>query len=523
MKPNMKVSEPIQNHYTMFFEKAVENSDLGVWIHDIPSNELKWSDRLYELLGVPRHTQPRLDILQSLIHPDDKEWVQNEITQCLANKTQYSVEYRSIRRDTGEMLWLRSTGEALFDSQGQSFVMFGSAFDITHLKNAEFMATAADRAKSEFLANMSHEIRTPMNGIMGISQVLELTDLTAHQASLLKVINRSGDSLIRIIDDILEFSRAEFGMLRLIQEPFSLISCIEDISTLLESAKPTSPNFELLIRYQPDLPTHFIGDASRLRQLITNLLGNALKFTEQGHVKIDVSGSVENNIAKLNFAFEDTGIGISVDKRDMIFDKFSQVDNSRKRKYGGTGLGLAISKQIVELMGGELLFESEDGVGSKFYFDVTMPVAPIAAQTNPTSSLLIPDSSILIVDDNVINQQILTEQMAYWKTKSISASSAKQGLKILNSAYENNIVIDLILLDFEMPKHSGEDFLKALRKHSRFDHIDVIVMSSKDGPDLKDRMKDIGAADYLAKPLQISLLQKTIRKCLLERDNVSDI
>jgi PAS domain S-box-containing protein len=516
MKHNLKTFESVQNHYTAFFEKAVENSDLGVWIHDIISDELKWSDRLYKLLGVPTETKPHLDILQSLIHPDDKDWVQYEITKCLTNKTQYSVEYRSIRQDTGETIWLRSTGEALFDAHGRSFVMFGSAFDITHLKNAESKALAANRAKSEFLANMSHEIRTPMNGIMGISQVLELTNLSAHQASLLKVINRSGDSLIRVIDDILEFSRAEFGMLRLIQEPFNLISCIEDISTLLESAKSTSSNFELLIRYQPDLPTDFIGDAGRLRQVITHLLGNALKFTEHGYVKIDVSGRVENDIAKLNFVFEDTGIGIPMDKSDVVFDKFAQIDSSSTKKYGGRGLGLAISKHIVNLMGGELCFESEVGVGSKFYFEIAMQLANTTTQTTSTRNFPFPDSNIMIVDDNVVARRILEEQLTYWKINSISANSAKHGLRILQDAYEKGIIINLILLDYEMPEYSGEDFLKTLRKHSRFDHIDVIFMYSKDSTQLKDQMTKIGVADFLSKPLQMSSLHSSIRKCLTQ-------
>lgn len=523
MDTHLKRPVSPQDNDTTFFKMAVENSDLGVWIHDILSDTLTWSDRLYEVLGVPKDTPPQLDVLQSLIHPEDKDWVQNEIGQCLANKTRYSVEYRTVRPDNGQIVWLRSTGEALFDAHGQSFVMFGSAFDITHLKNAEFKATAADLAKSEFLANMSHEIRTPMNGIMGIAQVLEYTDLTAHQMKLLSTINRSGDSLIKIIDDILLFSQAEFGELRLSPAPFNLVDCIQDILTLLDSAKSKSPNFELLMRYQPDLPRHYIGDAGRLRQVIINLLGNALKFTEDGYVLLDVSGSVENNIAKLNFTFEDTGIGIPKDKSDVIFDKFSQVDNSRKRKYGGTGLGLAIVKQLMGLMNAAMNFESELGVGSKFSFELSLPVAQAEAQKEPRARILSSKPNILVIDDNEISQRILREQLAHWEMNCICGSSAMQGLKILQTAHKKQVDINLVLLDFEMPNHNGEDFLKALRKHKRFDHIDVIVMSSKDSLGLKDRVKDLGAADYITKPPQASLLSSAIDKCLRERVRANDI
>ena len=229
LKPPLQDHDQNRDHYVKFFEMAVENSDLGVWIHDIINDHLKWSDRLYEILGVQRGSPPHLDLLQSLIHPDDKDWVQQEIAQCLANKTRYSVEYRTIRPDNGQVVWLRSTGEALFDANGQSFVMFGSAFDITQIKRAEFKATAADRTKSEFLANMSHEIRTPMNGIMGISHALEHTGLTEQQINFLKMITKSGASLLTIIDDILEFSQAESGKIELNPAPFNLIDCIEDI------------------------------------------------------------------------------------------------------------------------------------------------------------------------------------------------------------------------------------------------------------------------------------------------------
>ena len=390
MRSNIKFLDearvkPLLSPNRDFFKIAVENSDLGVWVHDLTTDYLTWSKRLYHTLGVHPSVVPRLDVLQSLIHPDDHEWVESEIAQCLANKTRYSVEYRSIRPDSGKEIWLRCTGKALLDSSGQANVMLGTAFDITHIKHAEFKARAADRAKTEFLANMSHEIRTPMNAILGMYQVLEPTDLTAHQKKMVQTIGSSGHSLMKIIDDILEFSTIESEALTLASAPFNLNDCVEDVITRLKSEKPFDPGIELLVRVQPDLPTVYLGDENRLRQVMTILLSNALKFTEEGHVLIDVSGRVEDNIAALQFSFEDTGIGIPSEKLNIIFGRFEQVDNSRTRRYGGTGLGLAIVKQIVRLMDGSLTVESEEGLGSKFRFEVSMPVQ-ISDKPNPTFS-----------------------------------------------------------------------------------------------------------------------------------------
>ncbi|MEP1230754.1 MAG: ATP-binding protein, partial [Litorimonas sp.] len=483
---------------------AVDNSHLGVWVVDYEKQEVIWSDKLREIYGVGLDTDVSLEIFNSILHPEDRDRVYAEVDSSLAEKKPYEVENRIVQLNTGKTVWTRISGRALYGADGEPYLMLGAGYDITELKMAEFKAEAADRAKSEFLANMSHEIRTPMNGIMGMCELLQNCDLPAHETDLLKVISRSGDALLKIINDILDFSKVEAGQMTLDPDPFNLKDCIEDVTTLLASAKQDS-NIDLLIRYQPDLPTYLIGDLGRLRQVITNILGNAIKFTNKGHVLIDISGQVKDNNAELRFRIEDTGIGIPPDKITTIFDKFQQADGSTTRNYGGTGLGLAIAKKIVELMGGDLTVTSKVDVGSCFSFDISLPVHT-AIQMKPNIHAKIDTANILIVDDSKINRQILQEQIAHWKWKSIAADSAKQGLSILQKALQKNIKIDLILLDYQMPKHDGEDFLKVLRKHSKFDATKVIVLSSVDNAEVSIRMKGLGAERFITKPPRSSHL-----------------
>src|SRR4029079_1590093 len=236
-----------------------------------------------------------------------------------------------------------------------------------------FKAEAADRAKSEFLANMSHEIRTPMNGVLGMAELLSKTELTPRQKTFTEVIVKSGNALLTIINDILDFSKISAGQLTLDPAPFRLDEAVEDVATLI-SARVAEKTRKLVVRVEPRLPHHLVGDVGRFRQIITNLLGNAVKFTERGHVLIDVSGDVANGVAHLYVRVEDTGIGIPADKLKSVFEKFAQVDSSSTRRHEGTGLGLAIAARLVDLMRGKIGVESEVGSGSVFWFTAPFPV-----------------------------------------------------------------------------------------------------------------------------------------------------
>ena len=375
--------------------------------------------------------------------------------------------------------------------------------DVTEIRRSVKDAQSANRAKSEFLANMSHEIRTPMNGIMGVCDLLMQRENCADE-ELLSIIHRSGNALLTIINDILDFSKIESGQMELSPEPFDLRSSIEDVTALLATAKQDN-GVDVLVRYQPGLHSSFIGDGGRIRQIITNILGNALKFTKEGHVLVDVGGDTKDGVATLNFAISDTGIGIAPDKLETIFEEFRQADNSTTRRFGGTGLGLSISKSFINLMGGELEVESELGTGSTFKFTIDLPVHKV--EEMPRSSPISQDDlSLLIVDDSSVNRDILSEMIRHWGWKCAAAPSAKAGLSALQKAYEKNIKIDLIILDYQMPNHDGKDFLAAMRKHSRFDHIPVIILSSVDSRELSVLLKRMGAAGFMTKPARSSAL-----------------
>ena len=323
------------------FKLAVECSDLGVWGFDIGSGKLILSRKLYDIIGVEPGTPVAYSSFPKYIHPEDRDLVRTEVQKAINDHNAYDLEYRLIRPDTGETIWGRFTGRASYDASGQPYKMFGTTIDVTHHKMAQFNAMNADRAKSEFLANMSHEIRTPMNGIMGMTQLLANCELGAREREFVRTIDRSGQALLTIINDILDFSKIEAGHIELDQSPFVLRESLEDVTTLLSTAA-TDTGVDLLLRIDPDLPETYIGDVGRVRQILTNLVGNALKFTHEGHVLINVTGEVKDGTATLNIAVSDTGIGIKEEQLSQVFEKFRQADGSTTREYEGTGLGLSL-------------------------------------------------------------------------------------------------------------------------------------------------------------------------------------
>ncbi|MBX3579015.1 MAG: response regulator [Rhizobiaceae bacterium] len=369
-------------------------------------------------------------------------------------------------------------------------------------------AEAADRAKSEFLANMSHEIRTPMNGVLGMAELLAKTELNTRQKTFTEVIVKSGNALLTIINDILDFSKISAGQLTLDPSPFPLTEAVEDVATLI-SARVAEKNLELIVRVDPRLPRHVVGDVGRFRQIVTNLLGNAVKFTEKGHVLIDVSGDIVDDVAKLHVRVEDTGIGIPPDKLQNVFEKFAQVDSSSTRRHEGTGLGLAIAARLVDLMGGTIGLESEVGRGSVFWFDVPLPVHH-HQERDTTVPVDVTGARVLVIDDNQVNRDILLEQLRSWGFDCAAAESGAVGLAFLDRAAQLGAKVDCVILDYQMPGMNGADVAKAMSSDTRTAGIPVVLLTSVDQVDFGRLVLDFGIAAHLTKPARSSALLGTV-------------
>ncbi|MBO6918588.1 MAG: PAS-domain containing protein [Rhizobiaceae bacterium] len=387
--------------------------------------------------------------------------------------------------------------------------------DITEISQALEKAEEAERAKSEFLANMSHEIRTPMNGVMGMAELLSKTELDSKQKMFTDVIVKSGASLLTIINDILDFSKIGAGRMTLDSAQFNLTEAVEDVATLV-SSKAAIKDLEFMVRIDPAMGNMHIGDVGRVRQIITNMMGNALKFTEKGHVYVnvfpvsedDAENSEQKTTQTIRFEIEDTGIGIPKEDLAKVFDKFSQVDASSSRRHEGTGLGLSIAASLVKLMSGRIGVESELGVGTTFWFEIELERSfedkPKRIQCDVSGS------RILIVDDNEVNRAILKEQMDAWGFDNAAVKSGAEALAFVQAAQAQNLTIDGIILDYQMPEMSGAKVVKALRSEQFNCSSPIIMLTSVDQTENGTAFTNLGIQAHLTKPTRSSLLLETI-------------
>ncbi|MCI5075727.1 response regulator [Oricola sp.] len=372
------------------------------------------------------------------------------------------------------------------------------------LRDAQLKAEAADRAKSEFLANMSHEIRTPMNGVLGMAELLSATDLDAKQRTFADVIIKSGNALLTIINDILDFSKIDAEQLELDPQPFELREAVADVATLM-TARAQQKDIELIVRVDPALHDTYVGDVGRLRQVITNLVSNSVKFTEFGHVLINVDGRDLGDGTELKFRVTDTGIGIPQDKLKTIFEKFSQVDGSSTRRHEGTGLGLAISASIVKLMNGRYGVDSVVNQGSTFWFTVTLPKHATAGDPKlPKTD--VSGARILVVDDNSVNRSILLEQLGAWNFEGQAVASGLEALQLLRETHRQGAPFDCIVLDYQMPGMNGTDLAAAVRSDRRLADTPIIVLSSVDSGMSAQNLRRLNIHKSLMKPARSSHL-----------------
>ncbi len=462
-----------------------------------------------------------------------------KIWEIITSGKEWRGEFSNTRKN-GDVFWEAASFSTIFNEKGQATHYLAVKEDISARKAAENeliqarrQAESATQAKSGFLANMSHEIRTPMNGVIGMTSLLLDTALDAAQRSYAETIRSSGETLLALINDILDFSKIEAGRLTLEILDFDLQSLIDDVAAAL-ALPAQEKGLEFIAHLDPDVPYLLRGDPGRLRQILTNLVGNAVKFTAAGEVVVrvcrvvkdecgmvsdDASRNVRSQFSDLNssasevllrFCVKDTGIGIPEDKNSLLFKKFSQVDASITRQFGGTGLGLAISRQLVEMMGGEVGVNSTLGQGTEFWFTARFAIQEAA---NTVATAQIEDLAglhVLVVDDNATSLEILMKQLTAWGIKPQGAADGETALQIAAAAHDTGAPFDLAVVDFQMPGMDGEELGKRFKADARFQAIPLVMLTSLGRPSEARRCADLGFSAYLNKPVRQSELYDTL-------------
>jgi len=528
----------------------------GGWDWNIVTDEVLFSDRWLKSLGYARgEVEPHIDFWKSILHPDDEQRVINTVNAHFEGRTSFYQCETRLRMKSGEYRWGVDRGKVVArDPDGKPLRMVGADTDITDRKQVEEQliqakdeadelndqltrATAqandmakraeiANAAKSQFLANMCHEIRTPMNAIMGFSGMLADEDLTKEQKEDVNNIRGAGKSLLNLIDDILDFSKIEAGQLDVDMIDCSLGKLLNSLESMMKlQSEDKSLDFKIMTN--KDVPAHIKSDPYRLQQCLVNLLSNALKFTDQGHVHVKVSVHKDNCKHFLRFDIEDTGIGIPEDRQQAIFDSFTQVDGSTTREYGGTGLGLTVTKQLTELLGGELTLTSEPGKGS--VFSLVIPTGmdisgqPLldrqdmadqrAEEANRTEPMMF-SGKVLVAEDIKTNQILMKMKLA---KMGLEVTLVEDGNQVLQKALCQSF--DLILMDMQMPHMNGYEATHALRQQGYKTPIVAVTADAMKGDDQK--CMEAGCDDYLAKPIDGRELKRIMVTYLSSKQEVS--
>jgi PAS domain S-box-containing protein len=491
-----------------------------IWDWDLETQAISWNSGIQNTFRYATdEVGPGAAWRYERLHPEDRERVEHSLQAAIAGGGEtWSAEYRFLCGD-GQYAYVLDRGYVIRDNAGRTVRIIGAMMDITARKQVEKdtqqakeAAEAANRAKSEFVANMSHEIRTPMNGVLGMTDLLLDTELNSEQRDYAGMVRASAESLLTIINDILDFSKIEAGKLELEAIDFKLRGSVEPV---LKALAPRAHHIglELNCSIKPDVPDALLGDPSRLRQILFNLLGNSLKFTERGEINLTVQrGSGDESVTVLHFSVQDTGIGISPEKQARVFDAFTQADGSTTRRFGGTGLGLTICRQLVQMMGGRIWVESALGQGSTFHFTASFGVSQAVGSTIPLGKAQLKGMRALVVDDNRTNRCILESLLASWGMKPTLAGDGAEAWRILTQACEVNQPFSLVLTDASMPGMDGFQLAAEIRKNPKLSLTAILMLTSAGQRGDAARCREMGLEGYLTKPVsQSELLDAVLR------------
>lgn len=456
---------------------------MGNWSLDLLKNKLEWSDEIYNIFELEKERfGASYESFLHAIHPEDRDAVNEAYNRSLETRQSYEIIHRLLM-DDGRIKYVKEQCENTFDESGKPVRSIGTIQDITEQKlvekaliQAKEAAESANKAKSDFVANMSHEIRTPMNAILGLTKLVLDTELSSMQRNYLQKVQDSSAALLNILNDILDYSKIEAGKLGLENVDYSLDKLLRNVTGLF-SLKAEEKGLEIFVDMDHDIPSGLRGDPLRLSQVLNNLVGNAVKFTQHGEINIKIAVSnVENGSPQLIFSVSDSGIGIDKEQMNTLFQAFTQADTSTTRKFGGTGLGLTISKQIVTLMNGEIWAESELGKGSTFYFKI--PLIP-AHKEEQRSIYHLRGMKVLVVDDQETSLDIMEKILLSWSFDVTSAHSGQKALELSLNALKSGNPFEAYLIDWKMPEMDGIELAKRLEDQMiryKIEHLPLVMM-----------------------------------------------